>query len=46
MEDNKSCLTKSLQCEPRKGEKFWGCPNFPKCRGARDIDEAAMAGNA
>jgi very-short-patch-repair endonuclease len=24
---------------PRKGEKFWGCPNFPQCRGTRDFDE-------
>ena len=25
---------------PRKGEEFWGCPNFPKCRGTRDLDQA------
>jgi hypothetical protein len=24
---------------PRQGEQFWGCPNFPKCRGTRDLDE-------
>jgi predicted RNA-binding Zn-ribbon protein involved in translation (DUF1610 family) len=24
----------------RKGEEFWGCPNFPKCRGTRDLDQA------
>ncbi len=21
---------------PRKGAKFWGCPNFPRCRGIRE----------
>jgi hypothetical protein len=25
---------------PRKGEAFWGCPHFPKCRGTRDLEEA------
>jgi hypothetical protein len=24
---------------PRQGEKFWGCPNFPKCRGTRDLED-------
>jgi hypothetical protein len=23
-----------------KGEEFWGWPNFPKCRGTRDLEEA------
>jgi len=22
---------------PYKGKRFWGCPNFPKCRGVREI---------
>jgi len=25
---------------PRKGTQFWGCPNFPKCRGTRDLEES------
>jgi hypothetical protein len=25
---------------PRKGEEFWGCPHFPKCRGTRDLEES------
>ncbi|MFW6082640.1 MAG: topoisomerase DNA-binding C4 zinc finger domain-containing protein, partial [Chloroflexota bacterium] len=24
---------------PRKGEQFWGCPNFPRCRGTRDLED-------
>jgi len=24
---------------PRKGTKFWGCPNFPKCRGIREVGD-------
>ena len=24
---------------PRQGERFWGCPNFPKCRGTRDLED-------
>jgi len=24
---------------PRQGERFWGCPNFPKCRGTRELGE-------
>lgn len=22
---------------PRKGSQFWGCPNYPRCRGIRDL---------
>lgn len=22
---------------PRKGTRFWGCPNYPKCRGVREM---------
>jgi hypothetical protein len=21
---------------PRQGQRFWGCPDFPRCRGVRD----------
>jgi len=24
---------------PQKGMRFWGCPNFPKCRGMRRLEE-------
>ena len=24
---------------PRQGERFWGCPHFPKCRGTRDLED-------
>ena len=27
---------------PRQGTKFWGCPNFPKCRGVREIDSTEV----
>ena len=23
---------------PRQGERFWGCPSFPRCRGTRDLE--------
>jgi hypothetical protein len=26
---------------PRQGEQFWGCPNFPRCRGTRDVEDTA-----
>jgi hypothetical protein len=26
---------------PRQGDQFWGCPNFPRCRGTRDLAETA-----
>jgi hypothetical protein len=29
---------------PRQGEQFWGCPNFPMCRGTRDLEEAGSSG--
>jgi hypothetical protein len=32
-------LREVKQDGPRKGEKFWGCPNFPQCRGTRYFDE-------
>ena len=24
---------------PRQGQRFWGCPNFPKCHGTRDLED-------
>jgi hypothetical protein len=24
---------------PRRGERFWGCPHFPGCRGTRDLED-------
>jgi restriction system protein len=35
------CNTPMVLCEARRGpnagEKFWGCVNFPKCRGTRQL---------
>ena len=28
---------------PRQGERFWGCPNFPKCRGTRELEQGGGA---
>jgi hypothetical protein len=28
---------------PYKGKSFWGCPNFPKCRGFREIGDVPSA---
>ena len=28
---------------PRQGERFWGCPNFPKCRGTRELEREGGA---
>lgn len=36
-----SCNTPMVMREARRGpsvgEKFWGCPNYPKCRGTRQL---------
>jgi hypothetical protein len=24
---------------PQKGKQFWGCPNYPKCRGMRRLED-------
>lgn len=29
---------------PHYGRQFWGCPDFPKCRGVRPFEEQSDAG--
>lgn len=32
------CNAKMVSRKSKTGSRFWGCPNFPQCRGTRDVD--------
>ena len=32
------CDAKMVSRKNKEGRRFWGCSNFPHCRGTRDID--------
>ena len=32
------CNAKMVSRKSKEGRRFWGCPNFPHCRGTRDVD--------
>lgn len=36
--ENVMCPECGVRMVPRNGKfgKFWGCPNYPKCKGTRD----------
>jgi len=35
---NSEMVLRTATRGPNQGEKFWGCPNYPKCRGIRNYD--------
>lgn len=32
------CNAKMVSRKNKEGRRFWGCPNFPHCRGTRDSE--------